>query len=113
MLRKLLYEGITDSGFEAIEAKSCQEGLEIALREHPDLILLDILMKGMDGITMLKQLRENSWGKTVKVVVLTNLGDERSIADVVEMANEPFEYVIKADAKIDDIVERIKKSLEV
>ncbi len=41
-------------------------GLEIALRDQPDLILLDIVMPVMDGMTMLKKLRaENEWGKPV------------------------------------------------
>ena len=45
--------------FEVLEVENGEKGLEIALREHPDLILLDIIMPGMDGTTMLKKLRED------------------------------------------------------
>ncbi len=57
-----LRDKFTREGFSILTAKNGEEGLAIALREHPDLILLDIIMPVMDGITMLVKLREDSWG---------------------------------------------------
>ena len=54
-------------------ARNGEEGLSMALVEKPDLILLDIVMPEMDGIEMLRRLRKNDWGKTVKVIILSNL----------------------------------------
>lgn len=56
---------------QVIEASDGQAGLEVALKEKPDLIVTDLMMPHMTGIEMLEQLRADDWGKTVPVVVLT------------------------------------------
>ncbi|OGD69033.1 hypothetical protein A3I18_00670 [Candidatus Campbellbacteria bacterium RIFCSPLOWO2_02_FULL_35_11] len=96
--------------FEIVRGRNGEEGLEIALREHPDLILLDIVMPVMDGETMLKKLRQDDWGKNAKVMILTNLDSSQKIMEAVN--NNTFDYLIKSDWKIDDIVEKIKSKLE-
>lgn len=57
-----LRDKFTHEGFSILEAKNGEEGLATALREHPDLILLDIIMPVMDGMTMLVNLRKDPWG---------------------------------------------------
>jgi two-component system cell cycle response regulator len=54
-----------------IEAANGEEGLAAAAREKPDLILLDITMPVMDGVTMLSKLKENAALKEVPVIMLT------------------------------------------
>ena len=80
-----------------------------ALREHPDLILLDIILPKMDGITMLKKLREESWGKHVHVFMLTNISDNEKVAAALE--NDAFEYFIKSNIKIEGLVAKVKEVL--
>src|SRR5258708_6807474 len=70
---QVLKEKLQGSGYTTFQAKDGQEGLELSLTHHPDIILLDILMPKMDGMTMLTKLREDSWGKTVPVIILTNV----------------------------------------
>ena len=72
--RSLLH-ALTDKfkleGFHVLNSENGKEGLEMALKEEPDAILLDILMPIMDGLTMLGELRQaNSWGRRVPVVIL-------------------------------------------
>lgn len=108
-LRNALRDKLAREDFVVLEAKNGEEGLVIALREHPDLILLDIIMPVMDGMAMLKKLRiENEWGKTVPVIILTNLtsDNEQRMRDVTE--TEPTYYLVKTDWKIEDVVEKIK-----
>jgi DNA-binding NarL/FixJ family response regulator len=81
------------------------------LRHHPDLILLDLLMPEMSGMAMLKKLREDSWGKQARVIILTNVSDNKEIAEVLH--NKTYDYFVKADTKIEDLVEIVKKKLEV
>lgn len=72
-LRKALHDKFSLEGFSVIDAKDGEEGLTVAMSEHPDLILLDILMPKMDGLTMMKKLRQgDEWGKHVPIIVLTN-----------------------------------------
>jgi DNA-binding response OmpR family regulator len=108
-LRKLLSEKLTLEGFSTLEASNGEEGLDLALTEKPDLIILDILLPKMSGIEMLKKLREDVWGKTAKVVILTNLTDGGTLADV--MQEEVFDYFVKTDIKLEDFVKKIKVKL--
>lgn len=108
-LLNALRDKLTREGFVTLEAKNGEEGLEIALRDHPDLILLDIVMPRMDGMTMLKKLREDDWGKTVKVIMLTNLSDMENVSEAV--AQGSHEYLVKSDWKIEDVVEKVREKL--
>ncbi len=109
-LREALHDKFTQDGFSTLEAKNGEEGLEVALREHPDLILLDIVMPKMDGMTMLKKLREDKWGKDAKVTILTNLSDVDKISEAI--AHSSHEYILKSDWKIEDIVAKVRELLE-
>ena len=94
-------------GFKSVWAKDGEEGLMMALENKPDLILLDLLMPKMNGLDMMTQLRKDSWGKSVKIIILTNLdADDKVLEQVVQ--NEPAFYLLKADWKIDDVMGKIK-----
>ena len=111
-LREALADKLTREAFTVLEAKNGKEGLNMALAEHPDLILLDIVMPEMDGMTVLRKLREDTWGKTVPVILLTNLSatEENIIEEMVKYA--PSHYLVKSDWKIIDVVEKIRETLE-
>lgn len=108
-LRKVLVEKFQSEGYEVFEATDGKQGLETALSQQPDLTLLDVVMPVMDGLTMLKSLREDAWGKQAKVIMLTNLGDSEGVAESAK--NGVFDYLIKTDWKIDDLFELVKSKL--
>ncbi len=104
---KALVETFQNEKFDVFSAKDGEEGLKIALKKHPDIVLIDILMPKMDGMTMLEKMREDEWGKNVPVIILTNLSDMEKIADAVE--DGMCEYLIKTDWSLDDVVKKVKK----
>ena len=108
-MQLVLKDVLTVEGYEVFEAKNGIEGLELAFKEHPDLILLDILMPKMDGLEMLKKLRADAWGNKVPVIVLTNLSDNEDIAKAVE--EDVFEYFVKTDIRIDEVISRIREKI--
>lgn len=110
-LARALTAKLESSGFEVLWAQNGEECLKIAFVEHPDLILLDIIMPKMDGITALNKLRADSWGKNVPVIMLTNL----SSAEDVNMAtkNGVFDYLIKSDWRLEDVVRKVEEKLEI
>lgn len=111
-LRTALHDKLTSEGFTVLEAKDGQEGLTTALREHPDLILLDIIMPEMDGITMMKKLRqENEWGKKVPIILLTNLSADDEKINQAITDNEPAYYLVKSNWTINDLIEKIRERL--
>ncbi len=97
-------------GFKVIKASNGQEGLEQAEAEKPDLILLDILMPVMDGLEMLKRLRETEKnGKKIPVMILTNLsaGNEDIVKTIAE--TEPLYYIVKSSTTPKQMTDKVKE----
>jgi len=96
--------------FGVITAMNGEEGLEAATRYHPNLILLDIAMPKMDGMTMMKHLRADSWGQTVPVIILTNLNlDGKLLEEIIK--NKPTYSLMKANTTPDDVWLKAKEIL--
>lgn len=110
-VRVALSDKLEASGFDFILAINGIEGLKHALVEHPDLIILDILMPKMDGIAMLKLLRDDSWGKSVPVIILTNISDYFQLEEAQKIGIS--EYLVKAEWSLKDVVERVKAVLKI
>lgn len=113
ILADTLGDKLTSEGFQVFKAFDGEEGLKIALDNHPNLILLDLLMPKVDGITMLKKLRDDEWGARAAVIILTNLEGSDKISESLDIGvGNIFEYMLKTDWSLEDIVFRIKERLE-
>lgn len=111
-LLKAYVEQFVEEGFSVLKASNGQEGYNEALRGKPDILLLDILMPVMDGLTMMQNLRENkAWDKTVPIVFLTNLStnEERIMKIITE--NKPAYYFSKSSLTLRAIVKTIREKL--
>jgi two-component system, cell cycle response regulator DivK len=69
--RKLARDVLQVKGYQTIESETAEEGLELALEKSPALILMDIQLPGIDGITALKQLRLEPKTKDIPVIAIT------------------------------------------
>ena len=69
--RKLVRDVLQVKGYKTIESETAEEGLKLALEKSPALVLMDIQLPGMDGITALKQLRANPQTKSIPVIAIT------------------------------------------
>lgn len=87
-----------------------QLGLEVIQKENPDVILLDLMMPVMDGVTMLHKLRELVSFKETKVIVLTNAGDVENMRQTMTMDNA-IEFLIKSNVSLDQIAAKVKTLL--
>jgi DNA-binding response OmpR family regulator len=105
-IREAMAEAISQSKFIALTAENGKVGLEKALAEKPDLILLDIKMPIMDGHEMLEKLRMDTWGKTVKVIMLTSMDDVKNIGEAHE--GSITDYIIKAHSSLEDIINKVR-----
>lgn len=106
----LLRLNFENNNLAVVSAQNGEEGLVLAEKENPDLIIIDIMMPKMDGITMAKKIREK--GILSKMIFLTNMNDSKHIQEAIEISGET-DYIIKADMHIDLIVERVKNRLGV
>lgn len=93
------------SRWGVITALNGEDGLNAALRHHPDLILLDLAMPKMDGMTVMKHLRSDSWGEIVPVIILTNLNiDGKLLEEIIK--NKPTYSLMKANTTPDDVLSK-------
>jgi len=109
-LLNVLTDKLSACGLSVLKAENGEEGLSLALKYRPDLILLDIVMPKMDGLTMMRRLRESVWGSSASIIVLTNLADNEKVAEA--MKNKVYDYLIKTDWTLVDLVKKIKKKLD-
>src|SRR3989344_5931193 len=98
-IRWTMKEALAKDGLRVLEAKNGQEGLDLALNEHPDLILLDLVLPKIFGLDMLKKLREDEWGKRALVIVLTSLSDGEISKQAEDLGVK--DLLIKKDWKLD------------
>lgn len=96
-------------GFEVETAENGSIGLELIKDWSPDIILLDLMMPEMDGEEMLTRLRKEPWGKDVKVIILTNMGESEAPASIKEMGVEAF--ILKANMTPRQVATLVKERI--
>jgi DNA-binding response OmpR family regulator len=96
-------------GYEVETAENGKLGLGLAESMKPDIILLDLMMPEMNGDEMLEKMRNTTWGKDIKVVILTNKG-EQEIPDKVRTLGVTA-VILKADMTPRQVAELVKSKL--
>ena len=96
-------------GYAVETADNGKAGLELIEEMKPDMILLDLMMPIMTGDEMLAKLRKESWGKDIKVVVLTNRGEQEIPEGVKKLGVSAV--ILKADMTPRQVAELVKQKL--
>ena len=104
----ILKQSFENQDFVVLCAQDGQEGLAMAEKENPDLIIVDIMLPKINGIEMTKKIKEN--GSKAQIIFLTNSNDTDYIRQAVETVSET-DYIIKADIPVDKIIARVKEKL--
>ena len=109
-IRKIYAEVLTEAGYLVKEAADGTQGIQMARNEPWDLMLLDIMLPGEDGIHVLKDLKQVEALVEKPVLLLTNLENETIIAECFDMGADG--YVIKSEITPDYIVAEVKKYVQ-
>lgn len=96
-------------GFEVETAENGRLGLEMVEKFKPDIILLDLMMPEMSGDQMLQALRATDWGKTIRVIILTNMGEQEAPPVLKELGVKRF--IVKAEMTPRQVAEMVKQEL--
>jgi DNA-binding response OmpR family regulator len=96
-------------GYSVETAENGKLGLELIKSMKPDIILLDLMMPEMRGDEMLTVLRTEEWGKDLKVIILTNMGEQEVPETVKELGVSAF--ILKADMTPRQVADLVKKHL--
>lgn len=107
MLNAMYKAKFEKEGYAVVTAFNGSEGLKMALANHPDIVLLDIIMPKMDGFAALKKMQKNDSTKAIPVILLTNLGQEEDIKKGKELG--AADYFIKANHTPQEVVEKVQK----
>lgn len=99
----------TNEGFMVIRAKDGQEGLDEALKNHPDIVLLDNLMPNTDGFFFLENLRKDEWGKNVRIIMWSNSNDPNTINRAKKLG--VVDFMIKSEWEYRDVVKKVREAL--
>lgn len=96
-------------GFTVETAANGKLGLALIESMKPDIVLLDLMMPEMNGDEMLEKMRKTSWGKTIKVVILTNSGEEQAPPELKSLGIR--RYIVKAEMTPRQVAEMVKQEL--
>ena len=121
-IRLMLQQVLTQEGYDIVTAEDGKEGLDLILKSTPDLILLDLRMPRLDGITFLKAMRTDPKTRSIPVIVLTGLKSRETLEQAMEagaddFVTKPFETVelkirIRAMLKLKNISDELERLQE-
>lgn len=96
-------------GYKVEMAEDGEVGLQLCEDMQPDIVLLDLMMPVMDGTEMLTKMRATSWGKDIKVLILTNRGREEAPEELREL--NIHSYIVKAEMTPRQVFTKVQEAL--
>ncbi|MBI3109832.1 response regulator [Candidatus Daviesbacteria bacterium] len=108
-IRELYVRQLTKAGFQVKSAVDGPSGLETLKAETFDLLLLDIMLPGMNGLQVLREFKTQNPSSPMTTILLTNLGQEAVIKEGFELGAQA--YLIKASYTPDQVVNEVKNAL--
>ena len=96
-------------GYDVETAENGRLGLELVEKFRPDIVLLDLMMPEMNGDETLLAMRASDWGKDIKVIILTNMGEQEAPLTLRNM--DVIDFIVKADMTPRQVAELVKKQL--
>ena len=99
VVREFMAASLEDAGFDVLSAPDGASAIALCIEQHPDLIITDVLMPGMDGFQVCEQLRRHPKTTHIPILVATGLEDVESIdkafdVGATDFINKPFKWVI-------------------
>jgi DNA-binding response OmpR family regulator len=108
-LQKTFGDFSSAKGYKMVSALDGEIGFNLAKKEKPDLILLDIVLPKINGLDVLTKLKEDLETKEIPVVILTNLEDINNVGKALELG--AMTYLVKAQYSLEEIFAKIEKVL--
>ncbi len=111
LLAKVMSTTFLSENFEVVTVENGLEVLDAVKKFIPDIIMLDLIIPGIDGFAVLKQLKEDSLTKDIPVAIMSNLGTIGDVKSTKALGAD--EYFIKANTEIEKIVKYVKDKLKI
>lgn len=105
---ELLSQELVQSGFDIAVARTGAEGVEKYNSEKPNMILLDLILPGEHGFDVLRTIRKTPDGAKVKVIVLSNLSENKDREDAKRLG--VIDFLVKANNELPEIIDHVRKA---
>lgn len=109
-LQNALVEMMDQGNYETVSAFDGEEGLQKALSEKPDLILLDIILPKKDGYEVLSEIKKNESIKNIPVLILTNLEEVDNVQKALDLGATTF--MVKSDFSLKDVLDKVRENIK-
>ncbi|OGZ96837.1 MAG: hypothetical protein A3J10_03490 [Candidatus Sungbacteria bacterium RIFCSPLOWO2_02_FULL_54_10] len=109
-LQKAVGTVLLEEGFEVYAAVTGEEGLALARREKPDLILLDLILPEKDGFAVLDALKKDPETSRIPVIIMSNLEASEDVQKALDRG--AMTYLVKMNYKLEEVVEKITNILK-
>ena len=103
---KLYTRLLTDAGYQIVNTTNASEALDMAKREKPNLIIMDLMLMDGNGFEVIKQIRNEKNLNNVPIITLSNLGQETDINEAIKKGSN--KYFVKSNTRFEEVVEAIK-----
>jgi DNA-binding response OmpR family regulator len=111
MMSTLISKQLEKDGYEVEVAYDGEEGLQKVKFFQPDLVLLDIVLPKIDGISVLRKIKQDTATAHISVCMLTNLQTDENIAEAMEAGST--EYLVKVNHTPEEMSTKIKEILKI
>ena len=108
-LSALMQKKLKAESFESVLAETGREALDYLKSQRPALILLDILLPDIDGLTVLSEIAKDPAKKTIPIIIFSNLDDKGSFEQASAIGH--YDYLVKAKTELSQVVAKIKEKL--
>lgn len=108
-LREMYAVALVKAGLDIIMAENGVQGIEMARKHKPAVILLDIEMPEMNGHQVAEKLRLDDWGKTARIIFLTNRCEPMHVAHAIAL--KPEDYIVKANVPVKEVINKIRLAM--
>jgi adenylate cyclase len=108
-MQRALKNKLEHAGYTVLTANDGEGAVEALRSSKPDLVLLDLIMPKLDGISVLRQMKGDDSLRGVPVVILTNLSSGDKVAEAMQLGT--FDFLVKANYSLDDVLRKVNDRL--
>lgn len=111
VLRNVLAKKLEKEGYDVIVAADGEKGMENVRSEHPDIVLLDIMLPKKNGYQILEEMHDDEELKKIPVLVISNSGQPVEVKKLLELG--ACDYLVKADFEPGEVIDKMRTCLGV
>lgn len=108
-MQRALKSKLSHGGYDVTAVADGEEAMNVLKTLTPQLVLLDLIMPRIDGISVLRQMKADERLRSVPVIILTNLSSGDKVAEAMQLGT--FDFLVKANYSLDDVLKKVTERI--